>query len=113
MEEHIKATGKCTLEELIDRLVNENKVVAFIKGSRSAPLCGSRRRLSEFLKTRGWIMRALMVLDEEYNRGLRETLKKYSTAGRLSPRYLVNGELLGGCDISKFHAGEGRACQLV
>ncbi|KDP24429.1 hypothetical protein JCGZ_24993 [Jatropha curcas] len=86
------------LEELIERLVKENKVVAFIKGSRSAPLCGFSQRVIGILESEGVDYESVDVLDEEYNNGLRETLKKYSNWPTF-PQIFVNGELVGGCDI--------------
>lgn len=93
---HVQLT--VPLEELIDRLVKENKVVAFIKGSRSAPLCGFSQRVVGILENQGVDYESVDVLDEEYNSGLRETLKKYSNWPTF-PQIFVNGELLGGCDI--------------
>lgn len=95
------------LEELIDRLVKENKVVAFIKGSRSAPMCGFSQRVIGILETEGVDYESVDVLDEEYNYGLRETLKKYSNWPTF-PQVFVDGELLGGCDIlsSMYEKGE-------
>ncbi|KAM1038238.1 hypothetical protein ACFX2I_032840 [Malus domestica] len=117
MEEHIKATGKVPpgnesgnaiwvrkppprkkkpADSAIDRLVKENKVVAFIKGSRSAPLCGFSQRVVGIIENQGVDYESVDVLDEEYNSGLRETLKKYSNWPTF-PQIFVNG--LGGCDI--------------
>ncbi|KAL5806890.1 hypothetical protein ACOSQ4_029623 [Xanthoceras sorbifolium] len=95
------------LEELIDKLVKENKVVAFIKGTRSAPLCGFSQRVIGILESEGVDYESLDVLDEEYNYGLRETLKKYSNWPTF-PQIFVNGELIGGCDIlsSMYEKGE-------
>lgn len=95
------------LEELIDRLVKENKVVAFIKGSRSAPLCGFSQRVVAILESQGVDYESLDVLDEEHNYGLRETLKKYSNWPTF-PQIFVNGEFVGGCDIlsSMYEKGE-------
>ncbi|XP_076916150.1 bifunctional monothiol glutaredoxin-S16, chloroplastic-like [Bidens hawaiensis] len=86
------------LEELIDRMVKENKVVAFIKGSRSAPQCGFSQRVVGILDSEGVDYESVDVLDEEHNGGLRETLKKYSNWPTF-PQVFVNGELVGGCDI--------------
>lgn len=86
------------LEELIDRLVKENKVVAFIKGSRSAPLCGFSQRVVGILESQGADYESVDVLDEEHNSGLRDTLKSYSNWPTF-PQVFVNGELVGGCDI--------------
>lgn len=99
------------LEELIDRLVNENKVVAFIKGSRSAPLCGFSQKVVGILENHGVDYESVDVLDEEYNRGLRETLKKYSNWPTF-PQIFVNGELLGGCDILSSMQEKGELASL-
>ncbi|KAI3676275.1 hypothetical protein L1987_85879 [Smallanthus sonchifolius] len=87
-----------SLEELIDRVVKQNKVVAFIKGSRSAPQCGFSQRVVGILDSEGVDYESVDVLDEEHNGGLRETLKKYSNWPTF-PQVFVNGELVGGCDI--------------
>ncbi|KAK6120250.1 hypothetical protein DH2020_045941 [Rehmannia glutinosa] len=102
---HVQLT--VPLEDLIDRLVKENKVVAFIKGSRSAPLCGFSQRVVAILENQGIEYESVDVLDEEYNSGLRETLKKYSN-WLTFPQIFVNGELVGGCDIltSMYEKGE-------
>ncbi|KAF5940977.1 hypothetical protein HYC85_022144 [Camellia sinensis] len=96
---HVQLT--VPLEELIDQLVKENKVVAFIKGSRSAPLCGFSQRVIGMLEGEGVDYESVDVLDEEYNYGLRETLKKYSN-------WPTFPQLVGGCDIlsSMYEKGE-------
>lgn len=102
---HVQLT--VPLEQLIDRLVKENKVVAFIKGSRSAPQCGFSQRVVGMLESERVDYESVDVLDEEYNSGLRETLKKYSNWPTF-PQVFVNGELVGGCDIltSMYEKGE-------
>lgn len=102
---HVQLT--VPLENLIDKLVKENKVVAFIKGSRSAPLCGFSQRVVAILESQGVDYESVDVLDEEYNSGLRETLKKYSNWPTF-PQVFVDGELVGGCDIltSMYEKGE-------
>lgn len=102
---HVQLT--VPLEELIDKLVKENKVVAFIKGSRSAPLCGFSQRVIGILDSVRVDYESVDVLDEEYNYGLRETLKRYSNWPTF-PQIFVNGELVGGCDIltSMYENGE-------
>ncbi|VVB02592.1 unnamed protein product [Arabis nemorensis] len=102
---HVELT--VPLEELIDRLVKENKVVAFIKGSRSAPLCGFSQRVVGILESQGVDYETVDVLDDEYNHGLREKLKNYSNWPTF-PQVFVKGELLGGCDIltSMYENGE-------
>ncbi|KAE8717382.1 Bifunctional monothiol glutaredoxin-S16 [Hibiscus syriacus] len=102
---HVQLT--VPLEELIDKLVKQNKVVAFIKGSRSAPMCGFSQRVIAILESQGVDYESVDVLDEEHNGGLREILKQYSNWPTF-PQIFVNGELVGGCDIltSMYEKGE-------
>lgn len=100
------------LEELIDRLVKENKVVAFIKGSRSAPLCGFSQKVVGILESHGVDYESVDVLDEEHNFGLRETLKKYSNWTTF-PQIFVKGELVGGCDILVSMHEQGELASLL
>ncbi|XP_010509203.1 PREDICTED: bifunctional monothiol glutaredoxin-S16, chloroplastic-like [Camelina sativa] len=93
---HVELT--VPLEELIDRLVKESKVVAFIKGSRSAPQCGFSQRVVGILESQGVDYETVDVLDDEFNPGLREKLKNYSNWPTF-PQIFVKGELVGGCDI--------------
>ncbi|RLM53055.1 hypothetical protein C2845_PMPSC006791 [Panicum miliaceum] len=106
---HVQLT--VPLEQLIDRLVKENKVVAFIKGSRSAPQCGFSQRVVGILEAHGVDFVTVDVLDEEHNHGLRETLKTYSNWPTF-PQVFVGGELVGGCDIVSSMAEKGELSAL-
>ncbi|KAF8664458.1 hypothetical protein HU200_054630 [Digitaria exilis] len=107
---HVQLT--VPLEQLIDRLVKENKVVAFIKGSRSAPQCGFSQRVVGILESQGVDFVTVDVLDEEHNHGLRETLKTYSNWPTF-PQIFVGGELLGGCDIISSMAEKGELSAML
>ncbi|ERN05282.1 bifunctional monothiol glutaredoxin-S16, chloroplastic [Amborella trichopoda] len=106
---HVQLT--VPLEELIDQLVKENEVVVFIKGSRSSPLCGFSQRVVGILNEAGVDYESVDVLDEEYNSGLRETLKMYSNWPTF-PQVFVKGELVGGADILSSMADNGSLAQL-
>lgn len=93
---HVKLS--VPLEDLIDQLVKEKKIVTFIKGSRSSPQCGFSQRVVGILESQGVDFECVNILDEEHNFGLRETLKTYSNWPTF-PQIFLNGELLGGCDI--------------
>lgn len=107
---HVQLT--VPLEELIDKLVKENKVVAFIKGSRSAPLCGFSQKVIGILESVGFDYESIDVLDEEHNPGLRETLKMYSNWPTF-PQIFVDGELVGGCDILTAMHEKGELASLL
>ncbi|KAJ0983900.1 hypothetical protein J5N97_002256 [Dioscorea zingiberensis] len=99
------------LEELIDRLVKEKEVVAFIKGSRSSPLCGFSQKVVGILQSHGVDFECVDVLDEEHNYGLREKLKTYSNWPTF-PQVFVKGEFVGGCDIISSMAEKGELASL-
>eukprot|EP00245_Coleochaete_scutata_P002063 TRINITY_DN1265_c0_g1_i1.p1 TRINITY_DN1265_c0_g1~~TRINITY_DN1265_c0_g1_i1.p1 ORF type:complete len:308 (-),score=66.85 TRINITY_DN1265_c0_g1_i1:355-1278(-) len=93
---HVKLT--VPFSEIIDKVVKENKVVAFIKGSRTAPQCGFSHRVLTILNEEGIDYETLNVLDEHHNEGLREAIKAYSQWPTI-PQVYVNGEFIGGADI--------------
>lgn len=96
-----------TLEELIDKVIKGNKVVAFIKGSRTAPQCGFSHRVLTILNEHGIDYESVNVLDEEHNSGLREALKVYSQWPTI-PQIYANGEFVGGADILDELATNGK-----
>lgn len=73
---HVKLT--VPLETLIDKVVKEIKVVAFVKGTRTSPQCGFSHRVLTILNEQGVDYEVVNVLDEDHNPGLREGIKKYS-----------------------------------
>ena len=54
------------------------QVVAFIKGTRQQPQCGFSFKVLSILNDNKADYEVINVLDEQYNPGLRETLKTYS-----------------------------------
>eukprot|EP00271_Cylindrocystis_brebissonii_P007015 TRINITY_DN2006_c0_g2_i1.p1 TRINITY_DN2006_c0_g2~~TRINITY_DN2006_c0_g2_i1.p1 ORF type:complete len:318 (+),score=36.82 TRINITY_DN2006_c0_g2_i1:154-1107(+) len=93
---HVELTVPIT--ELIDKVVKECKVVAFIKGTRTSPECGFSHRLLTILNEARCDYETLNVLDENHNPGLRDAIKAYSQWPTV-PQLYVKGEFLGGVDI--------------
>lgn len=82
-------------KEEIDKLVTENKVVLFMKGTREQPACGFSMkavRMLEILNTE-YETRNVLESDE-----LRNNIKDYSDWPTI-PQLYINGEFQGGCDI--------------
>ena len=95
-------------QELTDRvreLINENKVLLFMKGTPSAPRCGFSMRTVQVLDQMGVEYGAIDVLPAL--QPLREVTSEISD-WETFPQLYVNGELLGGCDIIEemFENGE-------
>jgi len=100
------------LHDLLRQVVRENKVVAFIKGTRTEPACGfSYQMVSELMKL-GTDFEIVNVLDEMYNPGVREAIKEVSDWPTL-PQLYVDGEFIGGIDIVAEMAESGQLRELV
>lgn len=85
----------------IKDMVEKNKVVLFMKGTKSFPQCGFSARVVEVLKAEGVPFETVNVLADNE---LREGIKTYSSWPTL-PQLYVAGKFVGGCDIvSEMHA---------
>eukprot|EP01023_Acetabularia_acetabulum_P014162 TRINITY_DN16957_c0_g3_i1.p1 TRINITY_DN16957_c0_g3~~TRINITY_DN16957_c0_g3_i1.p1 ORF type:complete len:313 (+),score=43.49 TRINITY_DN16957_c0_g3_i1:58-996(+) len=88
----------CSVNDLVDMVVKNNKVVCFIKGTRTAPECGFSYKVLSILNELKINYETVNVLDEIHNPGLRETIKEYSSWPTI-PQIYVDGEFVGGADI--------------
>ena len=88
----------------IEDLVQKNKVVLFMKGTRQIPACGFSNAVVQILKKEGAAFETFNILaDPEVRQGLKE----YSSWPTY-PQLYVGGKFVGGCDIvTEMHqAGE-------
>eukprot|EP00882_Tetradesmus_deserticola_P003892 GHRQ01004116.1.p1 GENE.GHRQ01004116.1~~GHRQ01004116.1.p1 ORF type:complete len:270 (+),score=88.33 GHRQ01004116.1:208-1017(+) len=99
------------IEQLIEQVVKSNKVVAFVKGTRSAPQCGFSHKMMSILNDMRTDYEVVNVLDEFHNPGLRDAIKEYSQWPTI-PQLYVGGEFVGGSDIVEQMVGSGEL-QLV
>ncbi|KAK9815477.1 hypothetical protein WJX72_004365 [[Myrmecia] bisecta] len=88
----------CSVSDLIDQVVKGNKVVAFVKGTRTEPQCGFSHKVLTLLNENRADYEVVNVLDDQYNPGLRDELKTYSQWPTI-PQLYVDGEFVGGADI--------------
>lgn len=85
----------------IQQLIDANKVVLFMKGSKSFPQCGFSSRVVEILKKEGVPFETVNVLSDAE---LRDGIKTFSSWPTI-PQLYVGGKFVGGCDIvSEMHA---------
>lgn len=75
--------------------VAENKVMLYMKGNPSQPMCGFSARVVQTLQTEGVDFASVNVLDYPE---IREGVKKFSEWPTI-PQLYVDGEFIGGCDI--------------
>lgn len=88
-----------SVHDQIKYLVENNRVVCFMKGTMNMPLCGFSDRMVGILKAclnENFV--TVNCLDEDRNPGLREGIKSYSNWPTL-PQLYVDGELVGGSDV--------------
>ena len=84
-----------SLHEQIDTQVKNNKVVIFMKGEKTAPMCGFSARAVEVIKTLNVPFETVNVLADE---AMWDELEKYSYWPTV-PQIFINGKFVGGCDI--------------
>ncbi len=80
---------------IIDKVLAENKVVLFMKGSPAQPQCGFSAKTCATLNMLLPDYMTVNVLDDPE---IREGIKEYSNWPTI-PQLYVDGELVGGCDI--------------
>ncbi len=82
--------------EQIKQTLEQNPVVLFMKGSPDFPQCGFSMRTSEALKACDVEFAFVDVLA---NPDIRANLPQFSNWPTF-PQLFINGELVGGCDIT-------------
>ena len=86
-------------------LVQQNRVVLFMKGTAQFPMCGFSGRAMQILKACGVNdLTTVNVLEDE---GIRQGIKDFANWPTI-PQLYVNGEFVGGSDImmEMYQAGE-------
>lgn len=79
----------------IDQLVNDNKVMVFMKGSKLMPQCGFSNNVVQIFNSLGVPYETLDILaDQEVRQGIKEH-SNWPTI----PQVYINGEFVGGSDI--------------
>ena len=83
------------IQERISKVIEENSVMLFMKGSPDFPQCGFSGRVVQILEACGAeFSSADVLMDPE----LREGIKAYSDWPTI-PQLYIQGELIGGSDI--------------
>ena len=83
------------IKERIRKVIEENSVMLFMKGSPDFPQCGFSGRVVQILEACGTeFSSADVLMDPE----LREGIKAYSNWPTI-PQLYIQGELIGGSDI--------------
>lgn len=83
------------LHTAIDKFIQDNKIVLFMKGNRMFPQCGFSNTCVQILNTLNVPYETVNILEDEL---LRTGMKEYSQWPTF-PQVYIDGEFYGGCDI--------------
>ena len=85
-----------TIQDRIQAEVERAPIVLFMKGTPQCPRCGFSSRVVQALKACGADFHSINVLEDPE---IRANLPRYSNWPTF-PQLFIQGELIGGCDIT-------------
>ena len=98
-----QAAAPKSLNDRLKELINQDRVMLFMKGLPSAPRCGFSRQMVELLESENVAFSSFDILSDE---DVRQGLKTFSDWPTY-PQLYVSGELIGGLDIVKEMHSDG------
>jgi monothiol glutaredoxin len=92
------------LRKRIEETIGSNKIVLFMKGTKSFPQCGFSAQVVEVMRRVNADFHAVNILADA---DLRQGMKEFSSWPTF-PQLYVGGRFIGGCDIVRdmYTAGE-------
>ena len=85
------------LSEQIKSEINENPIFLYMKGTKEMPMCGFSNSVVQILNHYGVEYKDVNILEDPM---IRVKLSEHSNWPTI-PQLFVNGELIGGADITK------------
>ncbi|MGC9527957.1 MAG: Grx4 family monothiol glutaredoxin [Limnospira sp.] len=79
----------------IEKLIKDNKIFVFMKGTKLMPMCGFSNNVVQILNSMGVPFETLDVLEDSE---IRQGIKDYSNWPTI-PQVYINGEFVGGSDV--------------
>ncbi len=91
-------------KDKIEQLLTGNKIVLFMKGTQSFPMCGFSARACAILQDIGVSFKDVNVLEDEE---IRQGIKEYGNWPTI-PQLYIDKQLVGGSDImmEMYQSGE-------
>lgn len=97
------------LKERIENLVNQNKILVFMKGNKLMPQCGFSNNVVQILNTLGVPFETVDILADHE---IRQAIKEYSNWPTI-PQVYIDGQFVGGSDILIEMYQQGELQQMV
>ena len=96
--------------ERIEKDINENDIVLYMKGTKSLPQCGFSATVAQVLERLGVAdYKDMNVLADQE---IREGIKQYTNWPTI-PQLYIKGEFIGGCDIVREMYQSGELAELL
>ncbi len=83
------------IQERVESLIKQNKIMVFMKGNKLMPQCGFSNNVVQILNTLGVPFETVDVLADA---DIRQGIKEYSSWPTI-PQVYVDGQFVGGSDI--------------
>ncbi|MCB0271584.1 MAG: Grx4 family monothiol glutaredoxin [Bdellovibrionales bacterium] len=93
----------------IEDLIQQNKIILFMKGSKLMPMCGFSGATVQCLEQVGAAFETFNVLEDPE---IREGIKEFANWPTI-PQLYVNQQFVGGCDIVREMYATGELSELV
>jgi monothiol glutaredoxin len=97
------------IRDFLQKAIDENEVMLFMKGTPEQPACGFSMRTSGALNELGVPYAALDILPDPRIRQELSAISSWPTI----PQLFVNGKLVGGCDIVMEMYEDGELAELL
>ena len=97
------------IQAKIDEQVKKNKIILYMKGTPSFPMCGFSAATVQVLDSYNVAYESVNVLDDP---AIRDGIKRYSNWPTV-PQLYINGEFVGGCDIVREMHAKGELEPLI
>lgn len=103
------STPPRSLNDEIAKVIQDNPIVLFMKGTPQMPMCGFSGVVCQVLDRLGQSVHGVNVLDDPE---MREGIKAYTNWPTL-PQLYISGEFIGGADIVKEMYMSGELAELL
>jgi monothiol glutaredoxin len=92
------------VDQRIQSLIDENRILVFMKGNRQIPMCGFSAAVVQVLNQLAVPYETIDVLEDPE---IREGVKQFSNWPTI-PQVYIGGKFIGGCDIVRdmYESGE-------
>ena len=98
-----------SVNDRIRKTIEENKIVIYMKGNPTFPMCGFSAATIEVFNELGMPYETVDVLQDPE---IRDGIKQFSEWPTI-PQVYVAGEFVGGCDIIREMHGSGELATLL